>query len=85
MNESGQDLFLEVMGKMKLLDQALYQINSRGRDYAQAESDYRQALAQKNAVGAGQGHAGEHIVGYLPRFSRDRRQEDATRHRRGGL
>lgn len=47
MTESGQDLFLELQNKVRLSDQALYQIGARGREYAQAESDYRQALAKK--------------------------------------
>ena len=44
---SGQDLMNELWGKVSLLDSALKQLGVRGREYAQAEQDYRIALAQK--------------------------------------
>ena len=44
---SGQDLVNELSGKVSLLDSALKQLGVRGREYAQAEQDYRIALAQK--------------------------------------
>ena len=47
---SGQDLMLDLQGKVQLLDSALRQVGKRGRDYAQAEHDYRIALAQKIAI-----------------------------------
>ena len=47
---SGQDLMLDLQAKVTLLDKALQQLGKRGRDYAQAEQDYRIALAKKIAV-----------------------------------
>lgn len=47
---SGQDLVLEMQGKVQMLDKALQQLGNRGRAYAQAEMDYRIALAQKIIV-----------------------------------
>lgn len=47
---SGQDLMLDLQGKVQLLDKALQQLGKRGRDYAEAERDYRVALAKKIAV-----------------------------------
>ena len=44
---SGQDLMRDLSGKVSLLDSALRQLGVRGREYAQAEQDYRVALAQK--------------------------------------
>jgi hypothetical protein len=42
-----QDLFLELQEKIKLLDSALGLLGKRGRDHAQAEHDYRVALAER--------------------------------------
>lgn len=44
---SGQDLYLELQGRVALLDAALKQLGVRGRAYAAAEQKYRTALAQK--------------------------------------
>ena len=44
---SGQDLMQELQEKVQLIDSALTQLGKRGRSYAQAEMDYRQALNQK--------------------------------------
>ncbi len=44
---SGQDLMVELSGKIGLLDSALKQFGKRGRDNAGAEEKYRIALAQK--------------------------------------
>ncbi len=44
---SGQDLYIELQGKVSMLDKALQQLGNRGRAYAQAEQDYRVALAEK--------------------------------------
>ena len=41
------DLINELKGKTALLDSALNQLGIRGRAYAQAEQDYRIALAEK--------------------------------------
>lgn len=43
----GMDLYLELQAKAAMLDRALSQMKSRGRAAAQAEQDYRVALAQK--------------------------------------
>lgn len=43
----GQDLFLDLQDKTTMLDKALHQLGARGRAYAQAEHDYRVALAKK--------------------------------------
>jgi hypothetical protein len=48
--DSGQDLLLELQGKMKMLDTALREFGKRGRDYANAEQEYRCALAEKILV-----------------------------------
>ena len=47
---SGQDLVIELQGKVAMLDKALQQLGNRGRAYAQAEMDYRIGLAQKIIV-----------------------------------
>jgi hypothetical protein len=47
---SGQDLIMELQSKVALLDKALQQLGNRGRTYAQAEQDYRVALAKKIAI-----------------------------------
>lgn len=47
---SGQDLMNEMQGRIKMLDTALQQLGNRGRAYAQAERDYRIALAKKILV-----------------------------------
>lgn len=47
---SGQDLMLDLQGKVQLLDKALQQLGKRGRDYAEAEREYRVALAKKIAA-----------------------------------
>lgn len=44
---SGQDLMIEIQGRQKMLDSALQQLGNRGRAKAQAERDYRVALAKK--------------------------------------
>lgn len=44
---SGQDLLQELSTKVAMLDAALNQLRNRGRAYAQAEHDYRVALAKK--------------------------------------
>lgn len=44
---SGQDLVIELQGKVQMLDKALQQLGNRGRAFAQSEQDYRIALAQK--------------------------------------
>ncbi len=45
-----QDLFLELRDKQTMLEKALGEFGRRGRDYAQAEQDYRVAIAQKMLV-----------------------------------
>lgn len=40
------DLWTEVMHKCRLAEVALKEISDRGRDYAQAEAEYRTALAE---------------------------------------
>ena len=45
-----QDLFVELQHKISLLDVALGELGKRGRDQAQAEHDYRVALAKKMLV-----------------------------------
>ena len=48
MNEySGQDLDLELRDKLRLLDMSLREYGKRGRTYAQAEHDYRVAMAKQ--------------------------------------
>lgn len=47
---SGQDLYLELCEKVKLLDTAVRELGSRGRSYADAEREYRVALAQRILV-----------------------------------
>ena len=44
---NGQDLMIEMQGRIKMLDTALQQLGNRGRAYAQAERDYREALSKK--------------------------------------
>lgn len=44
---SGQDLMIELQGKISLLDAALKHLGKRGRGNAEAEQKYRVALAQK--------------------------------------
>ncbi len=44
---SGQDLMLELSGKVALIDKALNEYGNRGRAFAKAEQDYKVALAQK--------------------------------------
>lgn len=44
---SGQDLMIEMQGRIHMLDAALQQLGNRGRAYAQAERDYRVALRQE--------------------------------------
>ena len=41
------DLFQELQGRMGLLERALGELGKRGRENAQAEMDYRVALAEK--------------------------------------
>lgn len=47
---SGQDLYLQLQSRVALLDSAMKQIALRGRKFAEAEHDYRVALAQKILV-----------------------------------
>ena len=47
---SGQDLMLDLQAKVTLLDKTLQPLGKRGSDYAQAEQDYRIALAKNIAV-----------------------------------
>ena len=44
---SGQDLLLELQGKVGLVDKALVQLGKRGETYAEAEKKYRIKLAEK--------------------------------------
>jgi hypothetical protein len=44
---SGQDLFMELQDKQRLLEKALGELGRRGRSKAEAEQDYRVALAQE--------------------------------------
>ena len=44
---NGQDLFMELQDKQKLLEQALKELGKRGRAKAEAEQNYRVALAQE--------------------------------------
>lgn len=44
---SGQDLYLEMQDRERLLDRALRELGSRGRGLAQSEMDYRIKLASK--------------------------------------
>ena len=44
---SGQDLFMELQDKQKLLEQALKELGRRGRAKADSEQKYRVALAQE--------------------------------------
>lgn len=41
------DLMLEIQSRMKTLDVALKEYGKRGKEYAEAERQYRSALAQK--------------------------------------
>ena len=43
---SGQDLYMDLQTKTAMLDKALGQLGARGRAYAEAEQEYRVALAQ---------------------------------------
>ncbi len=43
---SGQDLMLDLQGRMKMLESALRQLGIRGGEYAKAEYQYRIALRQ---------------------------------------
>ena len=47
---SGQDLYLEVEEKLAMLDEALRQSVKRGIEHAQADRDYRVALAEKELI-----------------------------------
>lgn len=47
MQNSGQELYIELQGRVSMLDSALQQLGNRGRAAAQAEQDYRVALAKK--------------------------------------
>ncbi len=44
---SGQDLFMELQDKQRLLEKALGELGRRGRAKAEAEQEYRIALAQE--------------------------------------
>ena len=45
--DSGQELYLDLQGLMKKMEKALRELPRRGLSQAQAEHDYRVALAQK--------------------------------------
>jgi len=45
--DSGQDLLIEMQGRVHTLDTALKALGQRGRVYAQAEHDYRIALREE--------------------------------------
>ena len=45
--KSGQELFADMQEKTALLDTALNQLGKRGRAYAEAEKDYKIALAKQ--------------------------------------
>ena len=47
---SGQDLYIELQGRVSMLDKALQQLGNRGRAWADAEQKYRVALSQRIAV-----------------------------------
>ena len=47
---AGYDLINEIGQKSKMLDTAIRDLGTRGRAYAQAEHDYRVALAEKTLV-----------------------------------
>lgn len=47
---SGQDLYIEMQEKVRLLDTAIRELGSRGRTFAQAEHDYKVALSEKILV-----------------------------------
>lgn len=47
---SGQDLYLELQSKVAMLDKALHLYGKRGRDYSQAEREYKVSLAEKILV-----------------------------------
>lgn len=49
------DLMLEAQDKAKQLDNTLSDLGRRGRDYAQAEKEYRMALAKKLLIGREKG------------------------------
>lgn len=44
---SGQDLYIELQNKMAMLDKAVTTLARNGQKLAQAEQDYRMALAEK--------------------------------------
>ena len=47
---SGQDLYIELQGRVSMLDKALQQLGNRGRAWADAEQKYRVALSQRIAA-----------------------------------
>ena len=47
---AGYDLLNEIGQKSKMLDTAIRELGTRGRAYAQAEHDYRVALAEKTLL-----------------------------------
>lgn len=47
---SGQDLFLELMDKKRILERALGELGKRGRAKAKAEQLYRETLAELQLV-----------------------------------
>ena len=47
---AGYDLINEIGQKSKMLDAAIRELETRGRAYAQAEHDYRVALAEKTLI-----------------------------------
>ena len=47
---SGQDLYIELQGRVSMLDKALQQLGNRGRAWADAEQKYRVALSQRIEV-----------------------------------
>lgn len=47
---AGYDLINEIGQKSRMLDTAVKELGTRGRAYAQAEHDYRVALAEKTLI-----------------------------------
>jgi len=45
--KAGQDLFLKMTDKQQILEKALGELGKRGRENANAEQEYRVALAKK--------------------------------------
>ena len=69
---SGQDLIIELQGRVSMLDTALKQLGNRGRAAADAEQKYRISLAQKIMV---ERDKGTDHVRYLPWGPSDRKTQ----------